>query len=856
MARGRNDPEREARAALRSLDRALWLTRAGLVAERAARAFWPVWTLALAALAAFGAGALEIGAGSRLLPYLGGGLAGALVFGLLHGVRRFRWPSRAAARDRLDRSLPGQPITALSDRPAVGAGDAASMAVWRAHLAAMARRVAGARPVSPDLRLAARDPLALRYAALTALIVAAIWGTGWRGERLGEMAAGPGGAAIATGPAYEGWIQPPAYTGRPTIYLNEAEDRAELTVPEGSEVALRLYGALGATRVEESVSGAPVGEADRTAPVQAFTITQDGRLALTGADERAWQIVTVPDAPPEIETVDGVGSGLRGGMTLKFEASDDYGVQSGEVVISLDLDAVDRRHGLTVEPEPRAPVVLDLPMPFAGDRTAFEDKLTGDLSEHPWAGLPVVIEMRVEDAAGQTGAAEPLSVALPGRRFFEPLAAALAEQRRDLLWSRENGRRVAQVLRAVTYRPEEVFDSSRAYLVTRFAIRRLEAGLPGGLDAALRDEVAEMLWKAALLIEEGDLSDALARLRRAQDRLAEALEQGASDEEIAELMDDLREAMRDYMEQMAREMLENPDQQMSENQPQGQQVTQQDLQQMLDRIEELSRQGRMDEAQQLLDQLRQMMENMRMTRGNPQQGQGQQAMQGLQDTLRQQQGLSDEAFRQLQEQFNGGAQSGESDENEGYSGGRGRGESHEGQGGRGGGPDDRPGPGELADRQNALRELLRQQQGNLPGAGTPEGDAARDAIDRAGRAMEEAGEHLEDGAMRDALDDQAEAMQALREGIRELGEALANQQQPGQGQQGNQFSDAPPDQRSDPLGRRAGNTGQIGSEENMLPGDDVFRRSRELMEEIRRRSGDRTRPEIELDYLERLLDRF
>jgi uncharacterized membrane protein YccC len=63
--------------------------------------------------------------------------------------------------------------------------------------------------------------------------------------------------------------------------------------------------------------------------------------------------------------------------------------------------------------------------------------------------------------------------------------------------------------------------------------------------------VAEILWNAALFLEEGDLDDALERLRQAQERLSEAMRQGASDEEIAQLMQELREAMNDYMRQLA-----------------------------------------------------------------------------------------------------------------------------------------------------------------------------------------------------------------------------------------------------------------------------------------------------------------
>ena len=103
------------------------------------------------------------------------------------------------------------------------------------------------------------------------------------------------------------------------------------------------------------------------------------------------------------------------------------------------------------------------------------------------------------------------------------MARALVEQRRDLLWSAENARRVAQVLRAVTNHPDAAFDSPRAYLVVRTAIRRLAAAEEAGTVPAVQDEVAEALWQAAVQIEDGNLGDAAERLARAKERLQQAL---------------------------------------------------------------------------------------------------------------------------------------------------------------------------------------------------------------------------------------------------------------------------------------------------------------------------------------------
>ncbi|NHX28228.1 DUF4175 domain-containing protein, partial [Escherichia coli] len=168
-----------------------------------------------------------------------------------------------------------------------------------------------------------------------------------------------------------------------------------------------------------------------------------------------------------------------------------------------------------------------------------------------------------------------------------------------------------------------------------------------------------------------------------QERLSEAMRNGANDDEIAALMQELREAMQDYIRQLA-EQQQSDDQQLSEMGPNTQMMTADQLQQMMDRIQELMEEGRMAEAQMLMDQLMQMMQNMQLAQVQGGQGPEGQAMQGLSNTLRDQQQLSDEAFGQLQDRFNPNGRPGEGSQQQG----------------------DRPGEGSLADQQQALRDQL------------------------------------------------------------------------------------------------------------------------------------------------------
>ena len=840
----------------RALARLIWplrLTRAGMVAERALRAFWPVWTLVFLMVAGFSFGLAALLSAIALWIVLG--VAGVILAATIaRGVMRFRLPSRDEALERLDQTLPGRPISALLDQPAIGGDDPATQSVWAAHLRRMEARLADARAPEPDLRLSRQDPYALRYIAATALAMALLFGTLGRVAEMGDAVTLGAGPAIASGPSWEGWVEPPVYTGLPSLYLNEIMvDTFE--VPEGARIIFRSYGETGAVALVTDVGPLPAENADTMA--QSITVERSGTFTVTGPMGRSWGISVLADHPPSIALEGEVEGEPPGLMQLAFSASDDYGVMSGTAHIRLDPTRVDRRHGLAIAPEPRDALVLDLPMPFRADRADFTEVLLEDLSQHPFANLPVSLVLTVTDAAGQIGTVSYDIPRLPGRRFFDPLANALVEMRQDILWSRDNGPRAAQILRALTWAPEDGLDEG-VYLQIRSAIRRLESGVDS-LAPETRDQVADILWAAAMALEVGDLDDALERLRQAQERLSEAMRQGASDEEIAQLMQELREAMDDYMQQLAENA--EPGQDRPDQDGERMEMSMSDLDEMMRRIEELMQQGRMAEAQEMLDALQQMLENMQVTQGGEggdgPRSPGQQAMEGLQDTLRDQQQLSDDAFRELQDQLNPGRPQQGQQGQQGQQPGQGQepGQNGDADGSGQGGEN---GEGQsLAERQEALRRLLQQQQSGLPGAGSEAGDEALQQLDRAGRAMEDAEGMLEEGDIAGALDAQSEALEALREGMTELGRALAEGQtgeEPGQGQaDGNRAPDRP---LQDPLGRQAGNSGSFGTDEAMAEREEAFRRSRELLDELRRRSSEQERPEIERDYLRRLLDQF
>lgn len=857
--------------------KALRLTWLGLWTERITRAFWPVWSVVFVAV-----GAALLGVHQALseitIAVVGVGFFLCILAAILHGARQFERPKWAEAQTRLDKTLSGRPISSLLDAQAIGTRDPASQAVWEIHQNRMRAQAQTAKAVEPDLRVSRFDPFGLRFVALLVLSVGVLFGSFGQLSSVTKITQATD--ELAMGPSWEGWVTPPVYTGRPTIYLPDVP-AGPLRVPEGSEVTVRLYGELGSLGVMQSVTRS---QADPNAAEQRFVIEKSGALAIGMADQNAtkadrapqqWSVIMEPDQAPSIIASAPVRSEADGTLLQQFLAQDDYGVVAGSGVISLDLLNVDRAHGLLAEPENHPQITLQLPMTITGDRAQFEETLTENFSEHVFANLPVVLQMQVEDSLGQTGQSAPIKMTLPGRRFFDPLASAIIEQRRDLLWTRENATRVERLLRAISWLPDDIFRGEGTYLSLSFIIRDL-ANLGRQMSDEKRDEIAQALWELAIELEDGDLEDARQRLARAQERLNEAMRNGASQEEIAELMQELRDASQDYLRQLAQEQQRNGeagDQQQAGN---SQEITPDQLQQMMDEIQQLMEEGRMAEAQERMAQLNRMLENMRVAQGSGEggsQGEGQQAMEDLAETLRDQQDLSDEAFRQLQEQFEQSEQQGQQGQQQGQDGQQGEGgqqgnqsgqqqgqQPGEQSGGQSGGQGGAEGLGDLEgslqNRQQALRQELDAQRRNLPGAGTQAGDDARDALGRAEGAMENADEALGEDDLAEAIDQQSRAIQALRDGLRDLGEAMAQANdgapQEGQGTPSGQNGGA----SRDPLGRDRGQGRAISDGEGLLHGDDANRRAQDLLDEIRRRSGDAERPELELEYLKRLLERF
>ena len=566
-----------------------------------------------------------------------------------------RLPSRHDRLRRLDSvsGLAHRPATAIADDLATPDSDAWSKALWRAHVEQALAKVRDLKAGLPTPRLMVRDPFALRALVLI-LAVATFFAAG--GERGRRIAAAFDWQGVVMPPNFrlDAWVSPPSYTAKPPVILPGVRpgepapvEAAAVSVPAGSVLIIR---ASGQAQLDVAVGGglkevagdqrpqAPAGSEERR-----YVITDRGTATLRGIgnDDIVWAFNSIPDRPPTISLAKDPEPQARGALALSYRLEDDYGVAEAKATFALK--------GQANGPRPLfGPPDFPLALPQSRTRNGV-GQTTKDLTEHPWAGAKVDMTLTAKDDAGNEGHSEPFELTLPQRAFFKPLARALIEQRRDLALDAEARDRVLIALDALTIAPEKFTPEVPVFLGLRTIYWNLASARS---DDDLRG-VVKRLWDMATQLEDGNVSDAEARLRQAQDKLREALERGASDEELKKLMDELRAALDKFMQALREEMRKNPQMARPLDPNMSRMLSQRDLQNMIDRMERLARSGAKDAARALLDELAQMLDNLQMARP----GQGDDgdddmmsALDELGNMIREQQQLRDKTFRQGQDQ--------------------------------------------------------------------------------------------------------------------------------------------------------------------------------------------------------------
>ena len=787
---------------------------------------------------------------------------GLLILGLLlHGLRNLAAPDDKAADRRLELAsgLAHRPLSVLTDRPSRGIGgpDTAAVALWQVHVARAVRSVRRLRIGVPRPGLARRDPRALRAALVVALVAAVAIDGDDAPSRLAQAMEPTLPREIAP-PATElqAWITPPAYTRLAPIFLKP--DGGTVSVPAGAHLTVSVTGGSGMPALAFDGHSEPFRALDKTSFQADRDLTAGGHITVRrdGHELAAWSLAVVADQPPTAAWSDNPARAPGSQQTrLPWQATDDYGVVS----LQAELRLRDRADA--------PPLVVSLPLPGGTPKSA-HGVSQQDLTAHPWAGLPVIAKLVARDAMNQNGESGEVEFVLPQRQFQNPIARALMAIRRDLSLHPDDRASAVNGLDALIMAPEAFGGDLGGYAnlgAIYYLLERNKASTAVG-------EAQQRMWELALHLEEGQTERTARALDEARQAARDALDKAirepneANREALDRKLKELEEAIARHLEALAEEARRNNDELPFD--PDAQHLSNRDLDKMAEQAREAAREGRMEDAQQRVAELERMLDKLRNARaehgrdGERTEGQrrrGRQQMGAVQDMIGRQGALLDHSQGRVDEQT------------------RFRGNRPPTQ------PSDEAAQRE-ADRQvqralrRALGELM-QQFGDLTGQVPP-------SLGEADQAMREAGRQLGEGNDGGAGESEQKAIEALQKGGREMGQAMAKQFGPQGGQDGNEqegdgdgpmgltlhdgqgddqghgWRNKPPPGRADsgrdPLGRRYGQ-GSSGADESAdvtVPEERERQRTQAIQEELRRRGGERLRPQMELDYIDRLLKQF
>ena len=828
------------------LGRLRLLTRFFMSLERFVSAFWLplVWCLFFCALwllnapPALGRFGPEV---TAILFLIG------LGYILYQNIKEFHWPSHPETNRRLekDNKLKHRPLSQIDDRLANPDLDK-TKTLWRAREWRIIRILKLLNLPSLKPVIAKRDPYALRMGVLTLFLTGFIVaGQSWP-EKLKsgvfpfsfQVPGHNNDSAFVT-------ITPPEYTRTTPITLKGIHRGDPIEIPEGSTIKAQVNGGIGLPQLVIGDTTSDFTVLNNKSYGIVKTITDGNLIQIKQFFIRRLHspFMLIEDAPPQISLSGEHEQTEYKALRFALKVSDDYGLKDLHMRMDLDPVVIDSPLGEPVV-ETRALVTR------ANEET--EIKPVYDLTSHVWAGLPAIISFEAEDGAGQkTGLKIKLS--LPEREFKHPISKKLIEHRKALAWNYQTSPdEIIASLEEILTQPEEYNYDISILLALRTASSRL-AYSPGEETARA---LIDLFWSVAIHLEDGDLSLARQRLQDAQRALENALnDPDTTSEEMAELVESLRQAMAEYFRELGREMQKQlaEGQNMPLLQPDmlNQLLNPEDIAKFFDQLESEALSGDADKARELLSQLNQLMDTLdpSMTMTMPMDMQMMsEGINEIQELIRRQEELLDQTRAQadkLNMEFNYGELL----------------------------PDDPNSPVQLEGLPPAPQSIPQAQPKSFvdTGLNKVEQEALRYILGQlmldADSVLGEIPENMElaEQEMRQSsnalganrpdlsIPSQEQAIEYLREAMKNLSQQMMARMKQmtgfmlGQGQ-------------TDPLGRRTGqnnggNNWYNGSEVQ-IPDEAERKKVEEILKLLRKKSGEFNRPDYELDYYRRLLKQF
>ncbi len=727
-------------------------------------------------------------------------LAAYLIYGLIFVIRNWRWPSDAEIYHRieLDSDLPHRPLTALRDQAVGGSGDQ-QKEWWRQYQAQVRSGLRGLYVEWPRFGFAPFDPYALRSIILLFIVIGVMLAGRDSQHRLWHAIRPDVPPASSLLHSLTVWVRPPEYTKLAQIPLKPGQTETT-QIPEGSQVYVQFSGVKSAPSFYVDSEKQQLTQLTDDAYQANVTIGQAKYLKANVGWQTLgkWPVQVIADQPPMIGWDGELYATSRAAMRVGYKGQDDYGIAKAFAEIT--------------KPGETETIMLKLPV-FNTAKKEVKNSSYHDVAYHRWAGQNVKIRLIAYDAVGHKTESAFQETTLPNRTFEHKVAVKIASARRQFMDGQIDRKILAAGMDEILRDPAAFEYDPKVTLGLRVAERRAALADDGKQDGS----IADLLWDVALRLEDSGVSLAERDLRSLEQALQDALARGAGQEEIDNLLDQFEEAMNNYLMSMYEEMVDQGLEDFPSIDSTANSVDVQDIDRLLMQIRQLMRSGNSEEAQKLLSKLQEIMANVRQNEGKQTEANkaALELIKKAQGLVRDQQSALDYgASRLVENQTVSAAITGKIKS------------------------DQKP---VQADLKNVVAQI---EKFRLPKI---------ESYAKAGAAIESvlksADAKQPDKIKREnILTHQAQALEQLRMGLQELIKSMqdsggSSQMRAGSG-------------RRDPFGKTRPGQGVLDDPSVRVPGVQELEQTKEILDELQRRSGDFGRPEVERDYIKRLLRRF
>lgn len=744
---------------------------------------------------------------------------GSFIF-LLKIILSLKWPNIKSCVRRLeiDNQLKNRPLSVLFDTPALNK----ESILWKKHYIRMLDQVQSIKNFKSKAILKLSDPLFIRFPFLLISFVIIFSNSNNYITKVEAALIPDFSVEKTTSAIFTGWISPPKYTGISPILLSET--MSQIDSPQGSILTARIFGGKGVSKLVINNQEKDFIKIDKDNFALESLVEDTGMLMIWQDDNVIFSknLNIIKDQPPIIKLLNKPEKTVKGVLKIGYILEDDYGIKN----LQANVIIKDKRSSLE-----ETEIFFSIPFDPEIKGSQFSEYYY-DLTEHIWAGMPVLFFITGKDFVGNEGKSKEHEILLPERDFKNPLAISLINQRKNLgleLISVEETIFNLALIEENKYLHDDYFIAHKwlSEVVQSLKESITKSNVEGFKQ--IRKKAIDKLWKAALFVESGQLAKAEEDLRKAQEALKEALSQSNDASEVQESIDNLDEALGKYLDEIEDPMnVDAP--QVSESDDPGdrggengaQTNERQDLEKKLEEIADLAVAGSLDEAEKQLEEMQDTTEALdRDALGEAlgeEEGESQpMAMQQISEMIEQQEALMEDSFEASMNAAQADQQTPGS------------------------------GPVNAGKEQDTLRKQLEDVMKEIAESDDP----IPEELGRADRAMRQASRELNRNRPDRAESAQGKAIEELKkaaEAIDRMHSSSGPSQMAGQNEN-NRSRD-----RRDPLGRVPPGQGSSPGGDVGLPNEPDITRARKIAKQLYLKAEESLEGTVERRYVDSLLD--